>query len=117
MKSTAEIEEVKKLLKHFYAVEGNERVGFVHTDTIIEVRNAAENPVLGFFIGPEDVLKHTEEMNAWASWHTHPSQNSNLSGEDHKMFVQWPDLYHFIIGSDSVKCYKWDSLKKAVLEI
>lgn len=116
MKSS-DIPSLKKVLKQFYAPEGSERVGFINSKQIVEVKNTAENPLQGFFVGPEDIIKHTEELDAWATWHTHPNQDSNLSGEDYKMFMQWPDFIHFIIGSDGVKCYKYDSLKKAVLAI
>lgn len=117
MTSKSEIENVKTILKQFYAREGNERVGFIYGKQIVEVRNASENPLVGFFIAPEDIIKHTDELKSWATWHTHPNQDCNLSGEDHKMFMQWPDLVHFIIGSDAVKCYQYDPTKKAVLEI
>ena len=117
MKSNDEINEVKALLKQFYAREGNERCGFVCDGEIIEVKNSADNPTTGFFIGPEDVIKFTEEKNSWATWHTHPSQDANLSGSDHNMFLNWPELVHFIVGSDGVKCYQYDSNKKAVLAI
>ncbi len=117
MKSKNEITDVKKVLKQFYSVEGAERVGFIAGDVITEVKNAAENPNTGFYVGPEDIIKHTEDSESWATWHTHPNQNSNLSGEDHRMFLQWPNLVHFIIGSDGVKCYQYNTQKKAVLEI
>lgn len=41
-----------------------------------------------------------------ASWHSHPTgYNANLSIEDYGFFVSWPELLHFIVASDEVRCY------------
>lgn len=111
-----DIETLKKVLKQFYAPDGPERVGFIgKKNSIIEVKNVSQKPEDGFLVAPEDTIKCIEK-GAWASWHTHPGQDSNLSGEDHKMFMNWPYMTHFIIGSDKVKAYYYDSTKKAILE-
>lgn len=108
---------IKRILAEFYAVEGNERVGFVKGNEIVEVGNYAEKPQEGFMISASDIRYFTEDNPYEATWHTHPGQDSNLSGEDYDMFYNWPDLMHFIIGLDGVRLYKYDETKKTVVEI
>lgn len=115
--TSEQLNDLKKLLKRFYAMEGKERVGFIGDNKIFEVENRAENPLIGFYVTPQDIITYTEEKKCWATWHTHPGQDCNLSGEDSKMFLQWPDLVHFIIGNDGVKVYQYNPDKKAVLQI
>lgn len=111
------IDSIKKALKDFYAPEGVERVGFIgNRNTIIEVKNISPKPTEGFLVDPTDTIKAIN-LGAWASWHTHPNQDSNLSGEDHKNFRNWPYMVHFIVGNNGVKAYHYDSTKKAILEL
>lgn len=112
------IESSKRALQDLYAAEGKERVGFMLPGSgMVEVQNVADKPEEGFLISPEDILKYTEEKEAWATWHTHPNETSNLSGEDFLMIKAWPDLIHFIVGKDGVKSYQFNAEKKAVLEV
>lgn len=102
-----------QVLNDFYSFEGKERVGFIVGDKITEVRNIASDPEQGFKVSFEDIVKY--EDIADATWHTHPSQNSNLSEEDSVLIKNWPDMKHYIIGNDGVSCYQYDREKKAII--
>lgn len=109
------IKLARKIISRFYSEEGPERVGFLLENRVLEVPNYCPTPDAGFIISPEDVVNHGER--AWATWHTHPGHPSNLSGDDFNMFREWEDHYHFIVGSDGVRCYKMDTSKGALMEI
>lgn len=112
-----EIDNIKKLLKQFYSDTGPERVGFIgDKNQIIEVQNVSAEPNNGFLVSPEDTIKCIDR-GAWATWHTHPSQDSNLSGEDHRMFLNWPYMTHFIVGADGVKAFSYNESKKAIVNV
>lgn len=109
---------IKKLLTNFYSNEGPERVGFIiPRNEIVEVENISENPLDGFLVDAEDIIHYTETKGAIATWHTHPNQSANLSGEDNRIFFNWPELTHFIIGNDGVRAFKYDEKLKDILEI
>ena len=109
---------VKKILKGFYHPEGAERIGFITGDNIvIEVNNISSDPTGGSMVSAIDIIKATEEQAAWATWHTHPDQDSNLSGEDYRMFKVWKYLTHFIVGNDGVKAFKWDEKLQDIIEV
>lgn len=109
---------IKKILKNYYADEGRERVGFiVPRNDIVEVNNIADNPYDGFLVDAKDITLYTEEKNAVATWHTHPNQSANLSGEDYRIFQMWPELVHFIIGNDGVRAFKFDITLQDIIEI
>lgn len=112
--SPLRIDQIKNILTRLYNKEGAERIGFIVGSEVIEVANIAQNPTEGWYISPEDVLKYGEA--AWATWHTHPNHTANLGGDDHVTFKQWPELKHFVLGNDGVKCYQYDETKKAVME-
>ncbi len=81
-----------------------ERVGFISSGgAIVECENIAQDPVYGFAVSGCDILAH---LDAVATWHTHPGASSNLSMDDHSAFLNFPDMKHFIIGSDGVRCYE-----------
>jgi len=81
-----------------------ERVGFVlKTGEIIEVENVCAEPAEGFDVKGEDILKYAPQ--AYATWHTHPNADNNLSANDYETFLNWPDLVHFIVGTDGVRQY------------
>src|SRR4051812_8652969 len=85
-------------------VEAPERCGFVlPRNKIVEVKNICHDPVNGFDISGEDLLKYAEE--AVASWHTHTGVDCNLTRDDLASFLNYPTLKHYIIGSDGVACY------------
>lgn len=81
-----------------------ERVGFIlKTGEIVEVPNTAINPKESFDVSGEDIIKF--ELIAAATWHTHPGQDSNLSFDDFQAFLNWPEMDHYIIGTDGVTKY------------
>lgn len=117
MLDTKKIKALKEILSGMYQGDTTERVGFVLPQHIIEVPNVSPDPTYGFMVSGADIIKHVEEMDAIGTWHTHPDQDSNLSGEDLRMFRSWPDLVHFIVGNDGVRAYQFNSEKNAVLEL
>lgn len=109
-------ETIKAFLSTLYSDTGNERCGFIMPSTLVEVANVHLNPTEGFDISADDIVRWGNEC--VATWHTHPGATSNLSEDDYSCFVkQWPELHHFIVGSDGVKCYKFDQQKSALMEI
>ncbi|QEE37935.1 MULTISPECIES: hypothetical protein [unclassified Methylobacterium] len=85
-------------------LDAPERCGFVLTDgSVVEVVNQCHDPANGFDISGEDLLLH-EDL-AVGSWHTHTGTDSNLTRDDLVSFLNYPDLTHYIVGSDGVACY------------
>jgi proteasome lid subunit RPN8/RPN11 len=110
------LNSLKDILINFYSDEGEERVGFIKGDnTIVETPNISSTPTEGFSVSGAEIIRNIEENGCWATWHTHPGVNSNLSGEDYLSFKNWADLYHFIIGNNGVSIYKWDNEKDALI--
>lgn len=94
-------DKLKKLLRKN---DVEERCGLIlRNGKIIETTNIAENPELGFEVPVEELFKFHDDL--VGTWHTHPGQNSNLSERDYFGFLQWPDLTHYIIGTDGVSAY------------
>lgn len=110
-----QLNDVKDYLLSLYSDEGPERCGFILENGIIEVPNTCANPTEGFLISPNDVMLY--EGVALATWHTHPNVSSNLSGEDYSMFKTWYNLHHIIIGKDGFRVFKYDNVKKAMMEV
>lgn len=82
----------------------NERVGFILKDgTIVEVDNVHPQPTRSFLVTGKDLKTYLEK--AAATWHTHPGATNNLSVADHESFLRYPDLRHFIVGTDGVREY------------
>lgn len=82
-----------------------ERCGLILlSGKIVEAPNTHSEPNNGFRIDPKLLIKH--EGKIAASWHTHPNGTAQLSQDDYQTFLQWPDLFHAIIGSDGVRYYK-----------
>lgn len=112
------LNNIKDFLIRLYNPTGPERVGFLKDENkIVEVPNVANLPNEGFRVEGQVIVDHTEKYGCWGTWHTHPGEDANLSGEDYRSFKFWPDLYHFIIGNDGVRCFKWDDEKQAILEV
>lgn len=96
------ISKLQKLLK---PSDTDERCGLVlRSGEIVETPNEHSDPAYGFIL-PVEAL-HEYETEAVGTWHTHPGQNANLSQKDYEGFRQWPELKHYIIGVDSVRCYE-----------
>lgn len=89
------------MLETFYDAENlSERCGLVLTDgSIVEIENIAEEPTLGYDMNPEGVLPFLQNNMIAETWHTHPQGDPNLSGEDYRGFLAYPDLVHNIIGT------------------
>lgn len=104
------IDDLKKLV-----CPGPERVGCIRKDhSILEFINDSLKPEESFTV-PDEALG-VLETEALATWHTHPQGSPNLSGDDYNTFRAWPELYHFIIGLNGVKCYKYCETRGAVIE-
>lgn len=93
-----------KRLRSFYLNNGPERVGYIrHDGRVIELENVHPDPFKGFALRAEDLK--ILQSDAIATWHTHPGGTALLSGEDYLAFLSYPQLQHFVIGEDSVRCY------------
>ncbi len=91
-------------LSQFYAPSGPERVGFIlDSGEIVEVENVSVTSEEGFEVSAENLIRF--EAGAVATWHTHPGESSNLSLDDYLGFLNWPDLRHYIVGSDGTKAF------------
>jgi proteasome lid subunit RPN8/RPN11 len=73
-------------------------------DEIMAVTNTHSAPEKGFIIPAVFMVEHEEHI--FATWHTQPDSTSNLSEEDYFGFLQWPQLHHFIVGVDGVRCFR-----------
>lgn len=107
----------KLALKEMYKEDGPERGGFVTEFMIYEVQNICNEPERGFIPSAKDVIDYVEGRNALATWHTHPNDVAELSGEDKLACKVWSNLFHFIVGKDGVRCFKYDKETGSVLEI
>jgi proteasome lid subunit RPN8/RPN11 len=112
------LERIKTNLLALYKPNGAERVGFVQEENrIVEVANVHDEPTLGFQVSPADIIRFVEERKCWATWHTHPNEDCNLSGEDYRMFNAYKHMHHFIIGNDGIRHYKYDEEKQAIVVV
>lgn len=111
----SQLNDLKDYLESLYSEDGPERCGFMTENGLVEVRNVCDTPTEGFIISPSDVMLY--EGSAIATWHTHPNVSSNLTGEDYNMFRIWYRLHHIIIGKDGFRVFKYDNVKKAMLEV
>lgn len=100
----------KRLLKR-YNEDGPERLGFVLTrGRVVELVNAHDDPEFGAQFFSEDLFEYlySGKHETVATWHTHPSKTSNLSGEDYVAFRNHPQIKHYVIGNDGVTEYYID---------
>lgn len=100
---------LKELLTK-YSDEGNERIGFIlDNDEIVELLNDHDDPENGAKFRSADLYAYLYDdkrvVNVKATWHTHPSATSNLSGDDYIAFRNHPQIDHYIIGNDGVTRY------------
>lgn len=94
-----------EVLREFYSDTGPERVGLILNDgQVIELANTSPTPDEASLIDPMDLIFY--EDTAVATWHTHPRQVSNLSVDDFFAFKNWPQLKHYIVGADGVRCFR-----------
>lgn len=79
-------------------------MGFVLNDgTVIECENISSTPEESFQVAAEEIIKYCDD--ATATWHTHPNSDNNLSAGDYETFMSWPNLAHYIIGTNGVREY------------
>lgn len=102
-------------LLEYYSHTGDERVGFIQDGEIIEVKNMSGTPENTFQVSPEDLILYGDT--AEASWHTHPSFSCNLSPEDYIAITNWPDLRHYIIGNNGIKCFQYNEELDSIVEV
>ena len=101
MLTFSELETFKTRLEGFWE-PGEERCGIVDLNLeIVEVQNRAEDPENTFAFQLKDL-----ENGVKATWHSHPVTTANLSIDDYRFFQAWPEMLHFIIGVDGVRCYQ-----------
>lgn len=87
-----------------YSADGRERCGFIlPSGELIEVQNIAINPAEAFCVSASDLEVY--EPLAVGTFHTHPSESSNLSADDFHGFLDWPDWFHIIVGNDGISSY------------
>lgn len=99
-------------LMQFLTPDGPERVGFVlGSGEVVEVENVSVDPVHGFDVKGEDLIRYASD--AVATWHTHPGEefDSNLTVADRQSFLDWPNLQHHIVAQDGVTTYVVDNGK------
>jgi len=81
-----------------------EHVGFILPNgKVVEVENTSPVPAQSFDVSGADIIEF--EGTAVGTWHTHPKASSNLSAGDMETFLQWPNLYHLIVGKDGITKY------------
>lgn len=91
------------LLTSFLTGE-NERVGLVLKDgTVVELENICHDPKNGFEVDAAELVKYYSD--AVATWHTHPDATSNLSVGDLQSYLNYPELTHYLVGTDGVATY------------
>ena len=77
----------------------SERCGLLLTNgEIVEITNIAAEPEVSYEMDPVEVLPYLKAGTIASTWHTHPTGDPNLSGDDYAGFLMWPDLGHAIIG-------------------
>lgn len=78
-----------------------ELCGYITADgSTVALENFAVNPIKGVAINLTDVPE-----NASGLWHSHPSNDVNLSVEDYINFLQFPEYIHRIYSKDSYAEY------------
>jgi proteasome lid subunit RPN8/RPN11 len=98
----------RKLKRKLKPTDKVERCGLILKDgRAFQTENMHGQPTNGFIIAGADLLAH--EADLLGTWHTHPASPATLSQEDYNGFRNWPQLTHFIIGTDGVRAYRLDA--------
>jgi len=95
-------------LKQKYSDTGHERLGFILSEgEVVELDNAHDVPQHGAKYSSSDLFRYmfSGDFTVKATWHTHPSETKNLSGDDYVAFKNYPDIDHYVIGNDGVRRY------------
>ena len=101
MLTFSEIQSFSIRLRGYWAPDV-ERCGVISRNLRIrEVQNRSEDPKNTFAFQLKDL-----ENGVKATWHSHPVTTANLSIDDYRFFQAWPEMLHFIIGVDGVRCYQ-----------
>lgn len=83
-----------------------ELCGFIlRTGEVVFVNNKSENPSNSFEISQEDIDLYGLDNIAYF-WHSHPSNNLNLSVADYFNFLKYPDHIHRIYTENAFRDYK-----------
>lgn len=86
---------MSELISKVYSFD-QENCGFIlNTGEIVVLQNLHPDPVNNFAISDEDILNYGLE-NILAFWHSHLNNDTNLSTNDYKAFLNFPDHYHII---------------------
>ena len=81
-----------------------EKCGFIlKSGEVVEVDNEHEFPTVAFTIPLTTINDYKDEIEVM--WHSHPSNSTNLSVEDYKNFLKYPEYIHRIYGYDEVSEY------------
>ncbi|WGH24513.1 tail protein [Acinetobacter phage EAb13] len=85
------------MLSKFWSPEV-ERCGFILKDgTQVEVPNVHKEPQNFFAIDEAEIEKYKDQIAYF--WHSHPSNDINLSLDDYLSFLAYPDHRHRIYNS------------------
>lgn len=96
---------VSTLKRKLKPTDSEERCGVVlRSGKVLQCENTHPEPAKGFRINAVELLKHEDDL--VGTWHTHPGQTAVLSEEDYFGFRQWPDLTHYIVGTNGVRAYR-----------
>lgn len=88
----------------FFLEGTKERVGVVLKSlNPVELENVCRDPEEGFEVDASELLAFFDDV--VATWHTHPGASCNLSVGDHQCFLNYPELRHYIVGTDGVAEY------------
>lgn len=82
-----------------------EQCGFIlKNQEVVFIGNLSRNPEVSFEISEKDIEKIGLE-NIECFWHSHPSNNLNLSLDDYAAFLKYPDHKHRIYSQTSFAEY------------
>lgn len=96
-----------------------ERCGFILTDGVcVEIENVAEDKEAGYVMEPQAAMALVKTGEVIGTWHTHPNAAPDLSGDDYKGFLSWPDMKHLIIGiEDADIATRWYEITSGVVVV
>ena len=95
---------MRSLFRFYDENEVEEMCGFIlDKRRCVQLKNVHPEPTEGFEIDPEDTLRYLDRIKG--IWHTHPNEPAVLSGHDKLCMEMWPDIPHYIIGSDGIRKY------------
>jgi proteasome lid subunit RPN8/RPN11 len=72
-------------------------------DLVVSLPNRSLDPTNSFVMSSEDILAYGDNIKAL--WHTHPSNDPNLSIADYKSFIQYPNYLHIVVVQNGYVVY------------